>query len=155
MRFLHRVIIPALFLAMLAAVLVCLATAPASTQAALLHGAAGSTAQRTNGTSSLSCGSGNFWNLAPSPNPASSANVTLNATAAISPYDAWAVGYSAPVGKLYQYNTAALHWNGTQWSVVPTPNAAGANENVLYGVTAIASNNVWAVGYSITSSNPT
>jgi hypothetical protein len=40
-----------------------------------------------------------------------------------------------------------MHWNGTQWSVVPTPNPGGQNYNELRDVVAIASNDVWAVGY--------
>src|ERR1041385_8217150 len=34
-----------------------------------------------------------------------------------------------------------MHWNGTQWTVVSNP-----SRFALYGVTALSSNNVWAVG---------
>lgn len=33
-----------------------------------------------------------------------------------------------------------MHWDGTSWTVVPNP-----SRWTLYGVTAISSNNVWAV----------
>jgi hypothetical protein len=34
------------------------------------------------------------------------------------------------------------HWNGTGWSVVPNPNAAGN----LQAIAAISANDIWAVG---------
>ena len=42
--------------------------------------------------------------------------------------------------------TLTEHWNGTAWSVVASPNL-GTSDNVLYGVAAVAANDVWAVGY--------
>jgi hypothetical protein len=39
------------------------------------------------------------------------------------------------------------HWDGSAWSVVSSPNLGGATESVLQGLTVIASNDVWAVGY--------
>jgi hypothetical protein len=39
-----------------------------------------------------------------------------------------------------------MHWNGTQWEVIPSPNV-GPDHNILKAVTAISPNNVWAVGY--------
>ena len=38
----------------------------------------------------------------------------------------------------------ALHWNGTRWADVPTPNPGTANE--LFGVGATSAANAWAVG---------
>jgi hypothetical protein len=61
---------------------------------------------------------------------------------AISADDVWAVGWtggnSGPI-------TLIEHWNGSTWSVVPSPNPS-ATDNHLWGVTALATNNVWAVG---------
>ena len=52
--------------------------------------------------------------------------------------DAWAVGeYLDGSGP---NRTLAEHWNGTSWSVVPSPNG------YLYGVAAVTANDVWAVG---------
>src|SRR5262249_47139512 len=53
--------------------------------------------------------------------------------------DVWAVGDG--IGTLIE------HWNGTQWSLVKSPNPGMAFNN-LYGVAAIAANDVWAVGSS-------
>jgi hypothetical protein len=42
--------------------------------------------------------------------------------------------------------TVALHWNGTAWAVVPTPNQATI-QNFLYDVTVVGPNDVWAAGF--------
>jgi hypothetical protein len=41
--------------------------------------------------------------------------------------------------------TLVEHWNGTQWSVVSSPNP-GTNYDSLEGVAAISASDVWAVG---------
>ena len=45
-------------------------------------------------------------------------NTLLRATAAIAANDIWAIGYSNPNGT---QEPVAVHFNGTSWSVVPTP----------------------------------
>ena len=59
---------------------------------------------------------------------------------ATSASDAWAVG---TVGN----QPLAMHFNGSAWSVVPTPNAP-YEQGFLYDVDAVAANDVWAVGVS-------
>ncbi|MDQ3928281.1 MAG: hypothetical protein M3328_03935, partial [Chloroflexota bacterium] len=62
---------------------------------------------------------------------------------AISEDDMWIVGYS---GSGYpNYATSTMHWNGTAWQVVPSPNGGSPN-NTLLGVSGVASDDVWAVG---------
>jgi hypothetical protein len=41
-------------------------------------------------------------------------------------------------------NVEVLHWNGTAWSAVAAPSPAF--DSSLRSVTALAPNNVWAVG---------
>jgi hypothetical protein len=94
---------------------------------------------------------GLLWSVVPTPNTASRDNI-LHSVAATAADDAWAVGETTdgmlPVGMLL------LRWNGTQWSIVPGPNL-GRLRNPLYGVTARAADDAWAVGYAvITSSSP-
>ena len=76
------------------------------------------------------------------PLPESGTGTFLHSVTAVSADDVWAVGskngYSEPV---------AYHWNGTAWSEVPTAAAGGTGNNVLYGVSGTAGNQVWAVGY--------
>jgi len=91
---------------------------------------------------SLTCGPA--WRVVSSPNVGSRKNFLFD-VAAISANDIWAVGrYENEFGTYPR--TLTMHWNGTQWSVVPSPNV-GLEWNTLQGVTAISTNDVWAVGY--------
>jgi hypothetical protein len=83
------------------------------------------------------------WSVVNSPNPSSRANY-LNGIAASTTNDVWAVGGYAI--DLSRGATLIEHWDGSQWSVVLSPNPA-SSINQLIGVTAIAANDVWAVGY--------
>jgi hypothetical protein len=88
---------------------------------------------------------GTRWRQVHSPDPAglSGSNALLGVDA-LSAGDAWAVGDSAK-GTVLQ--TLIVHWNGTRWRQVPSPNPGGpANDNALSGVAAISANNIWAVG---------
>jgi hypothetical protein len=74
----------------------------------------------------------------------------LSAVAAISSTDVWAVGQICTYSNA---KTLTEHWDGTAWTVVPSPNEPGLTASTLVAVTAIASNDVWAVGnYEIDSS---
>ena len=57
--------------------------------------------------------------------------------------DAWAVGFSGS----NKIETSAVHWDGTNWKSVTTPNV-GEGPNKLNAVLALAPNDVWAVGFS-------
>ncbi len=67
----------------------------------------------------------------------------LGGVAVVSANDVWAVG-TGRTGD--EDSTLTLHWNGAAWSLVPSPNVGPEVDNSLAGVTAIASNDVWAVG---------
>jgi hypothetical protein len=63
----------------------------------------------------------------------------------VSATDVWAVGlgsdeHTFPVPPLVE------HWDGTTWSIVPSP-SAGPDYNIFVDVEAIGPNNVWAVGF--------
>jgi hypothetical protein len=92
------------------------------------------------------------WQVVPSPAIAvsnSNLGARLNAVAVVSASDVWAVGFGPqPGGPPYAKQTLIEHWDGAQWSIVPSPNPAPAYSEVeLDGVVALAANNVWAVGY--------
>jgi hypothetical protein len=75
----------------------------------------------------------------------------LNSMDAISPTNVWAVGGSGDNASPYggtPSNTLIEHWDGTAWSVVPSPSTGTDN---LTGVTESATNNLWAVGYDTPS----
>jgi hypothetical protein len=63
-----------------------------------------------------------------------------------SPTDVWAVGDSFNAAVNGSGKTLIEHWNGTAWSIVPSP-SPGNNANLTGVTTSNASNNVWAVGY--------
>jgi len=84
---------------------------------------------------------GNHWSAIPSPN-ISNRSHRLTDVAIIASNDVWAVGYYRNMTELYK--TLILHWNGSSWSITPSPNFPG--ENFLYGVSGTAANDVWAVG---------
>jgi hypothetical protein len=84
------------------------------------------------------------WTQVPTPSPGlPSAPSTLAAVSAVSASDAWAVG---DYGNLF-YKTLVLHWNGTSWAQVASPDPAGSKAaNQLLGVTATSASSAWAVG---------
>src|SRR5207244_691981 len=88
---------------------------------------------------------GTQWSIVPSPNANSRTNY-LNRVSAVASNDVWAVGYYiAVVGGGGYDRTLAEHWDGNQWSIVPSPNVSTDN-NVLNSVSVLSSNDVWAVG---------
>ena len=68
-----------------------------------------------------------------------------SAIATITRNDIWVVGSTRDTAN--PVRTGAEHWDGTSWSQFPAPDI-GTGANALNGVDALASNNVWAVGYS-------
>lgn len=85
---------------------------------------------------------GKAWKVIPSPSIASADN-SLTAVAASSARDIWAVGY-ATASNFVTY-TLIEHWNGSQWSIVTSPNP-GSQSNYLWSVVALSPRNAWAVG---------
>jgi hypothetical protein len=76
--------------------------------------------------------------------PDASFNDILTGVATLSPNDAWAVGaYST--GGTGRGHPLAEHWNGTAWKIVALPDVGPAELNA---VVAIASDDVWAVGWA-------
>jgi hypothetical protein len=63
---------------------------------------------------------------------------------AVSATDIWAVGTEY---KTHLPNGKGLteHWNGSTWSLIANPGHSGSG-SVFYGVTAVSSTDVWAVG---------
>jgi len=90
--------------------------------------------------------------MVPSPNVEYDYN-SLASISAVSANDIWAAGTSS-----YTYYTGegdanttyyALfeHWDGSTWSIVPGANTAGTSaQGTPYGVAAVSTGDVWAVG---------
>ena len=91
-----------------------------------------------------------------SPNVGGSDN-TLFDVAVLSASDAWAVG-EYTVDGYAAVRTLIQHYDGTVWTTVPSPNRLTGTDrnqiNSLRGVTAIAPDDVWAVGYTVSYDDP-
>jgi hypothetical protein len=97
---------------------------------------------------------GTRWSIVPSPNPSSQPYNFLYDVTALASNDVWAVGSYTVSGQAPR--TLVIHWNGTTWSVVPSPNNDGTYgyslTNVLRSVAALSATDIWAVGsYGTTS----
>jgi hypothetical protein len=118
--------------------------------AAASAGNAWAVGEYSNGTDLLSLiehWDGTAWAQVPSPSVGTDRNL-LNGVAATSAKDAWAVGYYDPgnPGET-DYQTLIEHWDGTSWTVVPSPSPGGPDHaNWLYSVAATSPTNAWAVG---------
>lgn len=87
---------------------------------------------------------GHVWSVVASPNPTDPyPNGNLDSVVAISANDVWAAGFYSDT-TINAVKTLVEHWDGHQWSIVSTPNPASFN--ILYSITAVSANNVWAVG---------
>ena len=81
----------------------------------------------------------------PQPPSPGTENNELEGVTVLSPCDAWTVGIVQDTDGLNQ--TLTEHWDGTAWTVVPSPNVAGRN-NILTAVRAESPTDIWAVGES-------
>lgn len=87
---------------------------------------------------------GNTWSVQSLPQLPTTA--TLRGIAALSDSDIWVIGDS---GGVVPTKTIALHFDGQQWNIIPVPVPLNGKVHDLrlgQGVTAIASNDIWAVG---------
>jgi hypothetical protein len=84
---------------------------------------------------------GTVWTIVPTPNQGLES--ALWAVDALGPDDVWAVGFGIPQGGGDTF-TLAEHWDGTSWSIVPTPAIDGG---ASFGSVDIrSSDDGWAVG---------
>jgi hypothetical protein len=83
-----------------------------------------------------SCGL--FWRDVPAAHP----GTALYGIGVVSANDIWAVGliYQGTIAR-----TLIEHWNGVQWSIVPSPNV-GTESTYLFMVSAVSANDIWAFG---------
>ena len=118
--------------------------------------AAGSAGQRLSGgherlLNQLLHWNGRKWVKATAPNPDGTgpkAKNELLAVSCTSASDCWAVGGTGGASGRTGLNQA-LHWNGTKWSAIHTPEPGGTNPDVANILTAIRCAkpaNCWAVG---------
>ena len=91
---------------------------------------------------------GRSWSGVSVPTPSGAGAATLSGVDDLSPSDAWAVGTTETASGTDQ-RTLIEHWDGTAWSVVPSPNpATGAGAfDELTAISGTGPNDLWAVGW--------
>jgi hypothetical protein len=82
------------------------------------------------------------WSVVPSPSRGTGNNL-LDGTSCVSATACMAVGYSSASGGVFR--TLAESWDGTGWSVVPSP-SVGAGDNILLGVSCVSATVCTVVG---------
>jgi hypothetical protein len=92
---------------------------------------------------------GTAWSVVTAPTLPGSGSGGLVDIDALSSSDIWAVGGTTPENIEH---TLTMHWNGSLWSIVSSPNP-GSSFNELNSVTAIGAGDVWAVGWSMPYEN--
>lgn len=101
---------------------------------------------------------GTKWTVVPSPNTGEPTNSLMTVTA-LSTNDVWADGFaegsttSAGHSQMVQRGLIE-HWDGTKWSIVASPNPGGL-QSMLYGMTAVSANDVWATGVALNYNDST
>jgi hypothetical protein len=90
---------------------------------------------------------GSTWTKVNTPSPGTRDN-TLLGVAGSGPNDVWAVGYyrDLPYGNRARHSLA-MHWNGSTWTRVTTPDV-GPIQTFLRDVVVLSPTNAWAVGWA-------
>jgi hypothetical protein len=89
---------------------------------------------------------GTAWSIVPSPNRLAVGD--LNGVSCLSATDCTAVGAALPAKDSTQSRTLIETWNGTAWSLVPSPNPSrGKGYDSLSGVSCVSASFCAAVGY--------
>jgi len=86
---------------------------------------------------------GTSWSVVASPAFAG-VSISNGAISADSATDVWAVGFLASSSTTSE--NVSLHWDGTRWAVVPSPNPNPQGNNGLGAVAAVSATDVWAAG---------
>ena len=95
---------------------------------------------------------GTNWSVVSSSGPGLATNA-LHGIAAISPHNIWAVGEdSDSVSPSSPFAPLIEHWNGSSWSIVPSP--LQGTSDLLNGIAAVSASNIWAVGTYRSSTDP-
>jgi hypothetical protein len=88
---------------------------------------------------------GSHWSSMTSPKPSGSSTPALTAVSCPSTTSCFAVGsYGVPT--IGFVKTLVEHWNGSHWSIVPSPNPTGSSGTFLSGVSCPSTTSCFAVG---------
>lgn len=100
---------------------------------------------------------GTSWQIVETPSPeafpGAGPDTSLRAVEAIATDDVWAGGTQKAlhsVGSWVGFQTLMMHWDGSQWSIVPTPETpAGGTGASIAAIDALATDAVWAAGFRV------
>jgi hypothetical protein len=88
---------------------------------------------------------GSNWSIVASPSTSSSQANALDGVTCVSASDCWAVGTS-DTGTGGDAQTLVEQYNGSAWSIVPSPDTSSSQSNTLYGVACPSATDCWAMG---------
>ncbi|HET7015118.1 MAG TPA: hypothetical protein VFI65_14470 [Streptosporangiaceae bacterium] len=103
---------------------------------------------------------GHKWSQVTTPNPNGTAkndDNELNGVTCSAANNCWAVGSLGGISNGGAETSEALHWTGTKWSLVKTPNPGGAadgDQTALSDVRCVSAKDCWAVGFSRKEPDP-
>lgn len=87
---------------------------------------------------------GSTWSIVSTPNTGDGESLLLGVSCVPGTHTVWSVGtYYLGAGI---YGTLIERWDGTSWSIVPSP-SPGSTDNRLNSVAASSASTVWAAGY--------
>jgi hypothetical protein len=91
---------------------------------------------------------GTAWSVAATASLPAANDTRLHSAAALSASNIWAVGVNSTITSNGATSQSLIeHFNGTSWSVVPSPAAEPVN-SALLSVVAVSANDIWAVGHT-------
>src|SRR5215472_14959301 len=73
-------------------------------------------------------------------------NNQLSGVTAVATNNVWASGYETEGSGVHV--PYVLHWDGSTWSLIKTPNPGGGAGSSLFAITALSATDVWVVGHS-------
>jgi hypothetical protein len=105
---------------------------------------------------------GESWTSIETPSPTACdecTHVTLWAVDATGPNDVWAAGDKRVQGAgPYPYlgtHILVMHWDGSAWTVMDTPLQQDASGDMVWGIEAVAPDDVWFFGEGLYPGSPT
>ena len=100
-----------------------------------------------NGSTLAERWNGTTWTIQPTPNPARAVQSFLLAVSCTSPSACIATGaYLTTASQSGPARSLAERWNGKKWTILPTPNPAGAVQSFLNGVSCTSPSACTAIG---------
>ncbi len=93
------------------------------------------------------------WTVIASPNVGPDRNNYLFDVTCVSDSLCWAVGQHKDPSNSYLGQTLIQKWDGTSWTIVPSPNTSPTQLNQLRSVTCNSESDCWAVGHYLIDNN--